>query len=191
MSPDPGRPRRPTYAERRARRAAIDDPGEVLDAAARYLEVRPRAVAEVRRRLADAGYRADLVELAVTRLIDLGILDDEAFGRAWVESRDRAHPRGEAALRRELRQKGLDPALVDRLLDERRDGDGEESRSADADEQAAGRLLDRNRRSLERVVDPRVRRQRAYALLARHGFDPGTASDAARRFAAGSGEDGD
>ena len=34
------------------------------------------------------------------------MLDDEAFARAWVESRDRARPRGERALRAELRQKG-------------------------------------------------------------------------------------
>ena len=30
----------------------------------------------------------------------------------------------------------------------------------------------RNARSLARVADPRQRRQRAYALLARNGFDP-------------------
>ena len=184
MPPEHARPRRTSYAERRARRAEVDDPDKVLEAAARYLEARPRAVAEVRRRLTDAGYRAELIERAVARLTELGILDDEAFGRAWVESRDRAHPRGEAALRRELRRKGLDPAVVDRLLEERRTGDGEEGLAPDADELAAGRLLDRHRRALDRVEDPRARRQRAYALLARHGFDPATASDAARRFLA-------
>ena len=41
-----------------------------------------------------------------------------------------------------------------------------------ADRAAAERLLARNARSLARVADPRQRRQRAYALLARNGFDP-------------------
>ena len=41
-----------------------------------------------------------------------------------------------------------------------------------ADQAAAERLLARNARSLARVADPRQRRQRAYALLARKGFDP-------------------
>ena len=41
-----------------------------------------------------------------------------------------------------------------------------------ADHAAAERLLARNGRSLSRVADPRQRRQRAYALLARNGFDP-------------------
>ena len=60
-----GRPRRgESFAERRERRAAIDDPAVVLEAAARFLEARSRSVAEVRRRLGGAGYRGDLIEAA-------------------------------------------------------------------------------------------------------------------------------
>ena len=40
------------------------------------------------------------------------------------------------------------------------------------DRVAAERLLARHARALARVADPRQRRQRAYALLARNGFDP-------------------
>ena len=79
-----------SLAERRAERAEIDDPAVVLEAALRFLEARARSEAEVRRRLTSAGYRSDLVDGAVVRLAELGILDDEAFARAWVESRDRA-----------------------------------------------------------------------------------------------------
>ena len=57
--------RRVTHQERRERRAAVDDPAVVLEAAARFLEVRSRSVAEVRRRLTGAGYKPDLVEGAV------------------------------------------------------------------------------------------------------------------------------
>ena len=46
------------------------------------------------------------------------------------------------------------------------------ARAPSADEAAAERLLARNARSLARVADPRQRRQKAYALLARNGFDP-------------------
>ena len=86
--------RRVTHAERRERRAAVDDPAVVLEAAARFLEPRARSVSEVRRRLTGAGYQPLLVDGAVERLLELGMLDDEAFARAWVESRDRARPRG-------------------------------------------------------------------------------------------------
>lgn len=182
------RRQRESFAEGRERRAAIDDPAVVLEAAARFLEARSRSVAEVRRRLGRAGYRTDLIEAAIVRLGDLGMLDDEAFGRAWVESRDRARPRGEIALRRELSLKGVDRAIVDELLDERRDASIGNGSAGDEvvgpDLAAARRLLDRNRRALARVADPRQRRQRAYALLARNGFDPETCREAAAALTA-------
>ena len=184
------RARRESFAERRERRAAIDDPAVVLEAAARFLEVRSRSVSEVRRRLGGAGYRADLVDGAIARMTELGMLDDEAFARTWVESRDRARPRGERAIREELRTKGIDREIIGLVLEERRDraltltdaGD-EDAEPVSADRAAAERLLAKNARALARVADPRQRRQRAYALLARHGFDPETCREVAATLA--------
>lgn len=178
-----GGPRhRQSFAERRERRAAVDDPAVVLDAAAHFLEARSRSVAEVRRRLTGAGYRPDLIDGAIERMLGLGILDDEAFARAWVESRDRAQPRGERAIRSELGLKGVERGVIDAVLADRRaealapgDSGGP---GPSPDSVAAERLLARHARTLERVTDPRVRRQRAYALLARHGFDAETCSQA-------------
>ena len=171
-------------AQRRERHAAETDPEVVLAAAVRFLEARPRSVAEVRRRLRGSGYPPPLIETAVGRLEELGFLDDETFARSWVESRDRARPRGERALRSELLGKGIDRAVIDLVLAERR-GDGEpgpdgDGPPVDADEAAARRLIARHARSLGRVTDPRARRQRAYALLARNGFDPDVAGRVAR-----------
>jgi len=136
--------------------------------------------------LVTAGYDRELVDGAVERLVDLGILDDESFARAWVESRDRAHPRGERALARELFLKGIDRTIVETVLAEREAGpdhhplEGTEG-IASADERAAERLLARRASSLDRIADPRRRRQRAYLLLVRSGFDSGTAASAAER----------
>ncbi|HSL75714.1 MAG TPA: regulatory protein RecX [Candidatus Limnocylindrales bacterium] len=174
------RRRRRSPAEQRERRAAVEDPAVVLDAAARFLEARSRSVTEVRRRLTMAGYRAELIDGAIARLTDLGMLDDEAFARAWVESRDRARPRGERALRDELRLKGIDRSLVDRVLEDRR------TTAEDAsppDRTAAERLIEKHARALDRIIDPRRRRERAYALLARNGFDPETCREIAARVA--------
>lgn len=186
MTDSSGRPRRESLAQRRAGRAAVEDPDVVLAAAFRYLEARARSVTETRRRLIDAGYRPVLVEGTIERLLAIGLLDDDLFARGWIESRDRARPRGEAALRRELRLRGVDPVTVDTALEERRTErfagstmgdslDGDEA-PGDPDEAAARRLLERRRRDLDRVADPRKRRQRAYALLARNGFAPGVAA---------------
>jgi SOS response regulatory protein OraA/RecX len=182
-----GRAPRESYVERRARRSAIDEPEVVLTAAFRYLEARARSVVETRRRLTEAGYRPELVERAIERLLAIGLLDDEVFARNWIESRDRASPRGETALRRELRLRGVEGAIVNATLEARRSGEAESrlgfrrpdlvdeadgSGVGDPEETAARRLLDRRRRDLDRVVDPRKRRARAYALLARNGFSP-------------------
>jgi len=184
--------RRESYAERRERGAAVDDPEVVLEAAARFLEPRSRSITEVRRRLTTAGYRRELIDGAIARLIEIGVLDDETFARAWVESRDRARPRGERALRDELRLKGIDRAVVDLVLDDRRAAtsvDGDVESPADADRAAAARLMERHARTLARIADPRRRRERAYALLARHGFDPDTCREVAAAAAAAAAEE--
>ena len=173
---------RETRAEARARRAEIDDPEIVLAAGLRFLEARSRSVEEVRRRLTEAGYRADLIAATLDRLATIGLLDDELFARGWIESRDRARPRGEMALRRELSQRGVGRTEISAALAERQEAaeqrarewpanDGDEP-SGSPDEAAARRLVERRRRDLDRIDDPRKRRERAYALLARNGFDP-------------------
>ena len=95
----------------------------------------------------------------------------------------------------ELRQKGIDATLIATILRERREaatrwhgGDtGSESGPDDEpdptpDEAAARKLLARHARALQRVADPRARRQRASALLARNGFGPEVASSRAREL---------
>lgn len=148
-----------------------------MEAAAAFLAVRPRSVAETRRRLRYLGYVDALVEQVVERLIEMGYLDDAEFARAWVESRDRARPRGENALRRELALKGIERETVATVLEQR-------AASAGADRAAADRLLERKRSALEREPDPARRRQRAYALLARNGFDPEVCREVSASFAA-------
>ncbi len=199
------RARRESFAEQRERRAAVDDPEIVFAAAARFLEARARSVGEVRRRLSQAGYRADLIEGAIARLVEIGVLDDDAFARSWVESRDRARPRGESALRRELALKGVGRETIDVALDARRQGEqigrlgaaGAVGGPVDGppdvppDEAAAWRLLERRGTALRRVPDVRARRQKAYALLARNGFDPGTCSSVAAAWVGPREDDGD
>lgn len=161
-----------------------------MAAAARFLEVRPRSEDEVRKRLVSSGYPGPLVDTVIGRLLQLGYLDDAAFARAWIASRDRVRPRGMRALRLELLRKGVSAASIDEALAERDVAPGAEpdhpqgpahridpedevpdGRSERAEVVAARRLLQRHRSALERVGDPRRRRQRTYALLARHGFD--------------------
>ena len=173
-----GRSTAESRAALRESRAALTDPAEVMDAAAAFLAVRPRSVAETRRRLRHLGYPHALVDSVVDRLIEMHYLDDAAFARAWIESRDRARPRGEIALRRELALKGVARTVIDEMLAQRH----ETANGVDPDLEAAASLLARRRAALDRVQDPQKRRQKAYALLARNGFDPETCREAASSF---------
>ncbi len=180
--------RREAAASRRARRAAITEPDTVMEAAAAFLAVRSRSVDETRKRLVHLGYPAGIVEQVLERLVEIGYLDDEAFARAWVESRDRARPRGAVALRRELQRKGVPDDVIARVLEERSEaatstvaGTGDDS--IDPDRTAALRLLERRASTLRREADPRRRRQKAYALLARNGFAPDVCHEVAATVA--------
>jgi regulatory protein len=179
-----GRPE--AHEARLARRATITDPEIVMEAAARLLASRSRSVSETRRRLQALGYPAPHVATVIERLERMGYLDDTAFARAWLESRDRSRPRGESALRQELRRKGLDDATVRDAIQERaaaahQGTDADEARSGSAaDLAAARRLLERKAAALVREPDPRKRLQKAYALLARNGFGPDVCREVSR-----------
>jgi SOS response regulatory protein OraA/RecX len=68
--------------------------------------------------------------------------------------------------------KGIERQTVDETLADRA------ADHPEADAEAARRLLARHARSLDRIADARARRQRAYVLLARHGFDSDVATTA-------------
>ena len=178
------RERREAAEARLARRATVTDPDVVMEAAAAFLAVRSRSVEETRRRLDHLGYPSGLCDEVVARLVDLGYLDDHAFATAWVESRDRARPRGAVALRRELQRKGVPDETITDVLEARAatvrsHASADEAGAADVDHEAARRLLERRASALRREADPRRRRQKAYALLARNGFSPDICADVA------------
>ena len=102
--------------------------------------------------------------------------------RALVQWQSRADaqdlpPYDDALLRRELALRGVERGLVDGVLAERGEGDDPEP-----DASAAHRLLERRGAALLRVTDVRARRQKAYAMLARNGFDPGVCASVSRSW---------
>ncbi len=77
---------------------------------------RPRSVAEVEQNLQKKGFEAFVIEQTVVQLQDVGLLDDEAFARYWVEQREAFKPRSHLALRQELQQKGVNRAIIEAAL---------------------------------------------------------------------------
>lgn len=122
-----------------------------------FLSYRPRSRAEVSRYLRDKGLSELATEAAMERLERAGLLDDEAFARYWISNREQFKPRGERALRYELRQKGIDDRIIDELLQDR-----DEMESA---YRAAVQRIERWRR-----LDPAERRRKLSGYLQRRGF---------------------
>ena len=134
---------------------------DALATAMRLLSYRPRSEAELRQRLARRGAPADLVDGAISRLRELGLVDDAAFARTWVDGRSRLSPRSRRVLRRELQAKGID---------------GEAAREALGpldDEDAALRAGERRVAAMRELPYPEFRR-RLGEFLRRRGFDAAT-----------------
>ncbi len=136
---------------------ASDEVEKARENALNYLAYRPRSEAELRRHLAEKGYDPEAIEEVLTRLAEVGLVDDVAFGQYWVENRSQFKPLGRRALIQELRRKGITPSVMENVLAEH---DEEESAYAVAREQA---------RKLAHLPPDQFRR-RLSERLARRGF---------------------
>jgi len=163
----------------KARRAAAEA-SDVLEAAARSLSGAPRSRKSLEERLITAGYPEEHVRAAVARLVEIGLVDDERFAQALLDSRDRSRQRGDRALLQELRRRGIDDELAQRLLAQRAAGESHstepvwgatlrvvEEHAEGAEERAARAALSKLRL---RGGDARAEVQRLAQGLARRGF---------------------
>ena len=94
-----------------------DQRQKAKDAAYRYLSYRARSVAEVRDKLGEKGFAAEVVAEVIADLQRQKLLDDREFARRWVEARlQRAN--GARKLAQDLRHKGVAASVVDEVLAE-------------------------------------------------------------------------
>jgi regulatory protein len=148
----------------------------VMGDAHRLLGHRQRSTSELRRRLLDKEHTVQAVDEAIERLIADGLLDDEAFARAFVHDKRAAGGWGRGRLERELRRLGVPVAAVDAAL--AGDGGGEAEGEDDELARALAVLHRRPRPSPPYDGDKR----RAFAALQRRGFASGVAYEALRRW---------
>lgn len=94
-----------------------DEQEYAFSRALHYLKFRPRSRQEIRQYLEKKEISPPGIEKAVKKLENYSYIDDAEFARAWIESRKRHRPRGEFALRHELKQKGVSENIIDRMLD--------------------------------------------------------------------------
>lgn len=115
---------------------------------------------ELTDKLRRKGYSAEAVERAVSAIEELGYISDEEFAEAFVESRLRSKPKGRHALRRELRQKGIDKLTIERTL----------RAVSDEDEREAALKLAQKQMRLYQNLPRETARRRLYQYLMRRGY---------------------
>jgi regulatory protein len=129
-----------------------------------------RSRQELREKLAKKGVPDDLAEQLLDRFTEVGLVDDEAFARSWVESRQRSRGLARRALAQELRRKGVDDETAQTALDDL---------DPAQEEEAARQLVRKKLRSL-RGVDHTTATRRLAGLLARKGYPAGLAFSVVR-----------
>jgi regulatory protein len=99
------------------------------------------------------------------RFTEVGLIDDQAFARAWVESRHHSRGLSRRALSTELRRRGVADDDV---------RDAVETLDPDQEVATARQLVDRKLRST-RGQPPDARARRLVGTLARKGYGPALA----------------
>ncbi|WP_040224925.1 recombination regulator RecX [Bhargavaea cecembensis] len=93
-----------------------DEVRKAYNKAIQFLGFRMRSEHEVKEKLLSAGFGESVVLEAVVKLRSQGFLDDESFSKALLETRKRTAKKGPAAIRRELKQKGISDKLQEEAL---------------------------------------------------------------------------
>jgi len=127
------------------------------------LTAAPRTRAQLAAALSRRGVPGEAAEAVLGRFADVGLIDDAAFARAWVESRHYSRGLSRRSLSAELRRHGVETeeirAAVDALDPEQ--------------EVATARRLVEQKMAGTRGQPPEARARRAAGALARKGYPPG------------------
>lgn len=154
--------------------ARAHDPEAAREAALRLLERTRRTRSDLARRLRDKGYAEPVVEDVLARLAGVGLIDDAEYAHAFLVERWGRRAAGWRRLEQELRRRGVAGDDIDRARARFVEAQG------GADEARLARRVVEQASRRYAALDPRVRRQRLYALLARRGFDGETIEQALR-----------
>jgi len=130
-------------------------------AALRFLKIRPRSIFELKEKLEAKGFLLTEIETTVLELTALGLLDDRAFTKSWINYR-LARPFGFRRIIQELKDKGIDQETIEQAVAEIRDGYSAENVVMELAQRRWQRLPD---------IDPLKKKKRVMDFLLRRGFE--------------------
>jgi regulatory protein len=112
----------------------------------------------------------DAAEAVLDRLVEVGLIDDEAFAEAWVRSRQSGRGLARRALKAELRAKGVDDEVAATAV----------LAVDDDDERETARQLVERKLPAMRRLDRATATRRLMGMLARKGYSGGLAAGVVR-----------
>lgn len=130
----------------------------------RFLSLRPRSRAEVKKKLAGADFSDTVVQAVLADLDRFGYVNDVEFARLWSGSRIRLRGFGMRRIEQELNARGISRETIRECLSRA----FQDSPEIDIARGEAEKKL----RSLARYA-PEVRKKRLAGFLERKGFSPG------------------
>src|SRR5688500_10685837 len=136
----------------------------------RALTGAPKTRSQLADLLATRGVPDDAAETVLDRFTEGGLIDDAAFARAWVSSRQAGRGLARRALSAELRAKGVDADVAAEAVEAVDDDDERET---------ARRLIDRKVGAMRRL-DRATATRRLMGMLARKGYNGGLAAAVVR-----------
>jgi regulatory protein len=155
----------------RATGGGESDPYQVARTIAlRQLTVGPRTRAQLEDKLRQRGCPDGAATAVLDRLTEVGLVDDAAFARLVVRSRQETRGLAALALRHELRGKGVAEEHIDAAL--------EDTDPATEREQAR-RLVAKRLRTMH-GLEREVQTRRLAGFLARKGYGPGVSYEVIR-----------
>ncbi|MCO5992383.1 recombination regulator RecX [Actinoallomurus rhizosphaericola] len=158
-------PEGPTPGSPAAQGPPVDPEAVAREICLRQLSFSPKTRAQLADALRRKGVPDDVAERVLSRYSEVGLIDDAAFARAWVESRHAGRGLARRALAAELRRRGVADETVSEAVEEL----GPEQ------EEAAARELVARRLPGTRGLDPVKRTRRLMGMLARKGYSGGLA----------------
>jgi regulatory protein len=151
-----------------------DELGDPVSAARglclRALTGAPKTRSQLADLLAARDIPDDAAETVLDRFTEVGLIDDAAFARAWVSSRQAGRGLARRALSAELRAKGVDAEVAAEAVEAVDDDDERET---------ARRLVDRKVGAMRRL-DRATATRRLMGMLARKGYNGGLAAAVVR-----------
>jgi regulatory protein len=142
---------------------AGDPEAEARQICLRLLTLAPKTRAQLAAALRRRNIPAEAAEAVLARFTDVGLIDDAAFARAWVESRHYSRGLSRRSLSAELRRQGIETEEIREAVD-----------TLDPEQEVAtARRLVEQKMAATRGQPPEARARRAAGTLARKGYPPG------------------